>query len=113
MNKFERAKQEKDGLDVFPALMRAAEVGWESLDDNDVMRLKWYGLYAHKTKDGSFMPGTKVVQAILSADQAEVMASIPDDFARGIIDCTTRQCFHNHSLTLDEATQGSCRPQKV
>ena len=47
MNKFERAKQEKDGLDVFPALMRAAEVGWESLDDDDLMRLKWYGLYAH------------------------------------------------------------------
>jgi len=29
MNKFERAKQEKDGLDVFPAVMRAADSGWE------------------------------------------------------------------------------------
>src|SRR5919107_2875053 len=102
MNKFERAKQEKDGLDVFPALMRAAEVGWESLDDDDLMRLKWYGLYAHNAKDGHFMLRTKVVQGVLSADQAEVMASITDDFARGIIDCTTRQCFQNHWLTLDE-----------
>src|SRR5690349_21360102 len=102
MNKFERAKQEKDGLDVFPALMRAAEVGWESLDDDDLMRLKWYGLYAHNTKDGHFMLRTKVVQGILSADQAEVIASITEDFARGIIDCTTRQCFQNHWLTLDE-----------
>ena len=65
MNKFERAKQEKDGLDVFPALMRAAEVGWESLDDDDVMRLKWYGLYAHNAKDGHFMLRTKVVQGVL------------------------------------------------
>ena len=107
MNKFERAKQEKDGLDVFPALMRAAEVGWESLDDNDVMRLKWYGLYAHNTKDGHFMLRTKVVQGILTADQAEVMASITDDFARGIIDCTTRQCFQNHWLKLDEAPEAA------
>ena len=66
MNKFERAKQEKDGLDVFPALMRAAEVGWESLDDDDLMRLKWYGLYAHNTKDGHFMLRTKVVQGVLT-----------------------------------------------
>ena len=63
MNKFERMKNEKDGLDVFPALMRAAEVGWESLDDDDLMRLKWYGLYAHNTKDGHFMLRTKVVSA--------------------------------------------------
>src|ERR671933_628186 len=101
MNKVERAKQEKDGLDVFPALMRAAEAGWESLDDDDVMRLKWYGLYAHNTKDGHFMLRTKVVQGILTADQAEGMAGITEDFARGIIDCTTRQCFQNHWLTLD------------
>ena len=39
MNKFERAKQAKDGLDVFPALMRPAAVGWDSLDDDDLMRL--------------------------------------------------------------------------
>jgi hypothetical protein len=49
MNKFERIKDEKDGLDVWPALEKAATDGWETLDDGDIMRLKWYGLYAHNT----------------------------------------------------------------
>ncbi|HEY3018572.1 MAG TPA: hypothetical protein VGJ32_00175 [Solirubrobacteraceae bacterium] len=101
MNKVEKAKAEKDGLDVYPNLMRAAREGWETLDDDDLMRLKWYGLYAHNTKDGHFMLRTKVVQGVLSADQAEVMAGIAEEFGRGIIDCTTRQCFQIHWITLD------------
>src|SRR3954447_10806132 len=113
MNKFERAKQEKDGLDVFPALMRAAEVGWESLDDDDVMRLKWYGLYAHNTKDGHFMLRTKVVQGILSADQAEVMASITDDLARGIVDPPPRQSSQTHWLALEGVPEVFARLEQV
>src|SRR3954451_1413823 len=101
MNKFERTKAEKDGLDVLPALMRAAQEGWEVLEEGDLMRLKWYGLYPHNTKDGHFMLRTKVVQGVLTADQADVMASITADFGRGVIDCTTRQCFQIHWITLD------------
>src|SRR2546423_2765289 len=105
MNKVEKAKLEKDGLDVFPELYRAARDGWETLDENDLMRLKWYGIYAHNTKDGNFMLRTKVVQGVLSADQAEVMAGIAEEFGRGIIDCTTRQCFQIHWITLDHAPE--------
>jgi ferredoxin-nitrite reductase len=105
MNKFERTKQEKDGLDVYDALMRAAREGWETLDDGDMMRLKWYGLYTHNTKDGHFMLRTKVVQGVLSAAQTEVMAGIAEEFGRGIIDCTTRQCFQIHWITLDHVPE--------
>jgi ferredoxin-nitrite reductase len=105
MNKVEKAKLEKDGLDVYPDLMRAAREGWETLSDDDLMFLKWYGLYPHNAKDGHFMLRTKVVQGVLSADQAEVMASIAEDFGRGIIDCTTRQCFQIHWITLDNVPE--------
>jgi ferredoxin-nitrite reductase len=113
MNKFERTKAEKDGLDVLPALMRATEQGWETLDDGDLMRLKWYGLYAHNSQDGHFMLRTKVVQGVLTADQAEVMASIAADFGRGIIDCTTRQCFQIHWITLDKVPEIFARLESV
>src|SRR3954468_6446077 len=113
MNKVEKAKIEKDGLDVFPELYRAARDGWETLDDDDVMRLKWFGLYQHNTKDGHFMLRVKVIQGKLSADQAEVMASIAEEFGRGIIDCTTRQCFQIHWITLDKVPEIFERLERV
>jgi ferredoxin-nitrite reductase len=101
VNKFERMKIEKDGLDVYPDLMRAAEQGWETLDDDDTARLKWYGLYPHNTKDGHFMLRVKVVQGVLTGEQVETLASITEDYGRGIIDCTTRQCVQIHWIQLE------------
>ena len=34
----------------------------------------------------------KVVQGILTGDQAEVLAWIAREHGRGMLDCTTRQC---------------------
>ena len=101
MNKFEKMKAEKDGLDVYGALERASRDGWETLDEQDVARLKWYGLYAHNTGDGHFMLRTKVVQGVLTGDQAELFADIADEQGRGFLDCTTRQCVQHHWITLD------------
>src|SRR3954467_14941389 len=105
MSKFEKIKAAKDGLDVLPDLLRAAEQGFQTLSDDDVGLLKWYGLYQHNTHDGNFMLRTKVVQGVLTADQAEVMASIAEDFGRGIIDCTTRQCFQIHWIRLENVPE--------
>ncbi len=101
MNKFERAKQEKDGLDVYDDLMRAARGGPEALSDEDGMRLKWYGLYAHNAQDGHFMLRVKVVQGILTAEQAETLAEITELYGRGVVDCTTRQCVQIHWIRLE------------
>ena len=101
MSKIERIKAQTDGLDVLPELLRAAREGWETLDPDHVGLLKWYGLYAHNTQDGHFMMRVKVIQGKLSADQAETMASIAEDFGRGVIDCTTRQCFQIHWIRLE------------
>jgi ferredoxin-nitrite reductase len=105
MSKIERIKAATDGLDVLPELLRAAREGWETLDPDHVGLLKWYGLYAHNTHDGHFMLRTKVIQGVLSADQAEAMASIARDFGRGIIDCTTRQCFQIHWIRLENVPE--------
>jgi len=113
VNKFERTKSEQDGLDVYPALMRAARDGWETLDDGDVMRLKWYGLYAHNAKDGHFMLRTKVVQGVLRADQARALADIAELYGRGVIDCTTRQCTQIHWIRMEQVPDVFARMEAV
>src|SRR5205085_5251609 len=101
MSKIERIKAETDGLDVLPELLRAARDGWETLVPDHVGLLKWYGLYQQNTQDGHFMLRTKVVQGVLSVDQAEVMATFARDFGRVIIECTTRQFFQIHWIRLE------------
>src|SRR6201991_4641277 len=101
MSKIERIKAETDGLDVLPELLRAARDGWETLSPEHVGLLKWYGLYAHNTGDGHFMMRVKVIQGKLSLAQVETMAGIAEEFGRGIIDCTTRQCFQIPWIRLE------------
>jgi ferredoxin-nitrite reductase len=113
MSKIERIKAATDGLDVLPELLRAAEDGWETLDPDHVGLLKWYGLYAHNTHDGHFMLRVKVIQGKLSADQVEAMASIAEDFGRGVIDCTTRQCFQIHWIRLENVPEIFARLDRV
>lgn len=101
MSKVERIKQEKDGLDALEDVLRGAREGRDALGDDDLFRLKWYGLYEHNTKDGHFMLRVKVVQGILTAEQADVLGWIAAEHGRGVIDCTTRQCVQIHWITLD------------
>jgi ferredoxin-nitrite reductase len=105
MNKFERIKDERDGLDGAEALTRGAQGGRAALDDADLFRMKWSGFYEHNTKDGFFMLRVKVVQGILTGEQAETLAWITEEHGRGIIDCTTRQCVQIHWITLDAAPE--------
>ena len=113
MSKIERIKAETDGLDVLPELLRAARDGWETLGPDHVGLLKWYGLYAHNTGDGHFMMRVKVIQGKLSAAQVETMASIAEDFGRGVIDCTTRQCFQIHWIRLENIPEIFGRLERV
>ena len=101
MNKHERIKHERDGLDAREAVLRGARGGRDALDEGDLFRMKWQGLYEHNSKDGHFMLRVKVVQGILTGEQADVLAWIAAEHGRGMIDCTTRQCVQIHWITLE------------
>ena len=91
MNKIEAIKREKDGLDVLPDLYRYARVGWEAIDEGDVERLKWYGLFHRKTTPGFFMLRLRVPNGVLSSEQLSTIGAIANQYGRGTADITTRE----------------------
>ena len=46
LNKIERYKREKDGLDVESDIQRFASDGWETIGESDRERLKWLGVFS-------------------------------------------------------------------
>ena len=52
MNKIEVLKAEKDGLDIVRDIPVFAQQGWEAIDEGDLERLKWSGLFFRKHTPG-------------------------------------------------------------
>ena len=64
--KEERIKKEKDGLDVYEDILRYARTGFHTIDPEDMVRFKWYGVYQQKPKEGHFMMRIKIPGGRLS-----------------------------------------------
>ena len=91
LNKIERLKREKDGLDILPDIPRLAEGGWEAIGDDDRERLKWAGVFFRKQTPGRFMMRVRIPNGFANAEQITTIADISQEFGTGSIDITTRQ----------------------
>src|SRR5438445_3044663 len=99
-NPVERLKQEKAPLgirDELPALIAA---GYESVAEEDVVRLQWWGLYHEKPKIGTFMLRIKMPGGIVTAAQLRAIGELSNEFGRGEGELTTRQNVQLHYLEL-------------
>ncbi len=103
LNKEERLKLEKDGLDVLHDIHRYAEAGFEAIDPGDFVRFKWYGIYQQKPKtDPYFMMRVKIPGGMLTYEQSVVVAELGNKFGRGLVDVTTRQAIQYHWLQIQD-----------
>ena len=103
MNEVERLKKEKSGLEVLADIRRYASTGFASITDDDLVRMRWYGLYQQKPKeDGYFMLRVKIPGGELTSAQAREIGLVANEFGRGITDITTRQNFQFHWLTIHD-----------
>jgi len=102
MNKVERIKQEKDGLDVWADVLRYAKEGFAAIQEDDFVRMRWYGIYQQRPNEGHFMMRIKLPGGIVTTEQLRVIADLTDQYARGIADVTTRQTFQWHWLTIQD-----------
>ena len=102
MNRFETFKAEKDGLDVLPDLLRYAAEGTpiEDIPEDDLDRMKWFGVFHRKQTPGYFMMRLRTPGGRLSNAQLTTIAGIAREFGRGTADLTTRENVQLRWLTL-------------
>ncbi len=93
-----REKSPLGMLDELPALIAA---GYEQVDEEDIVRLKWWGLYHDKPKIGTFMLRVKIPGGITSPAQLRAIGEISNVHGRGEGELSTRQNVQLHFIRLD------------
>ena len=91
LNKIERYKRDKDGLDVEGDIQRFVRDGWEAIDESDRERLKWLGVFFRRQTPGRFMMRIRMPNGFTNAEQLSVIAELSRECGTGFVDLTTRQ----------------------
>ena len=105
MNKIELIKAEQDSLKIKSELQRFAEEGWESISENDIQRLKWYGLFLRNPTPGFFMLRVRIPNGFSFSHQVRALACIAETYGNGVIDITTRQQVQLRHLKIENIPQ--------
>ena len=102
MNKIEVLKKERDGLQVLQDLEQYSKDGWETIPDDDIQRLKWYGVFLRNPTPGFFMLRVRIPGGRATSTQIRTLAEIAKTFGNGILDLTTRQQFQLRQLMIND-----------
>src|SRR5919202_1031287 len=87
----------KRNRDELPALIAA---GYESIPEEDIVRLQWWGLYHDKPKIGTFMLRIKLPSGVLTAPKLRVIGEASNRWGHGDGELSTRQNIQLHWLEL-------------
>ncbi len=101
-NPVERIKRDRAPLgirDELPALIAA---GYESVAEEDIVRLQWWGLYHDKPKIGTFMLRVKIPSGHLTPGKLRAIGEVSNRYGQGSGELSTRQCIQIHFLKLAE-----------
>ncbi len=104
LNKFEKFKAQKDGLDIKNELEHLAQIGWEAVEADDLQhRLKWVGVFHRPVTPGKFMLRMRTPNGILNSTQLRVLAEIVQRYGEdGSADITTRQNLQLRGVHLED-----------
>ena len=101
VNAIETIKSAKDCMDIKNQIEQFAWEGWESISEEDVQRLKWYGLFLRKPTPGYFMLRVRIPNGFAFSHQVRALAQIAAEFGNGQIDITTRQQVQVRHLKIE------------
>jgi sulfite reductase beta subunit-like hemoprotein len=99
-NPVERLKQEKSPLGILAELPALIAAGYESVPEEDLVRLKWWGLYHDKPKVGTFMLRIKLPGGRLAPAQLRAIGALSSRYGRGEGELSTRQNVQLHWIEL-------------
>src|SRR4029077_14178533 len=99
-NSVERMKRDKTPLGMLDELPALIAAGYEQVDEEDLVRLKWWGLYHDKPKIGTFMLRIKIPGGVTSPAQLHAIGEISNVHGRGEGELTTRQNVQLHFIEL-------------
>jgi ferredoxin-nitrite reductase len=102
MNKIETIKTERDGLAVHEMIAHYAKTGWESIPEDDIQRLKWYGLFLRNPTPGFFMIRVRIPGGRTGSYQLRALADIAGTYGNGVLDLTTRQQIQLRQIRIND-----------
>jgi len=104
LNKVEKVKAAKDGLDVKDELENFARIGWEALERGDLeTRLKWLGIFHRPVTPGHFMLRMRLPNGVVTSEQMKVLAAAIEKYGEdGTADITTRQNIQLRGIRLED-----------
>ena len=104
LNKIEKVKAAKDGLDVKNELEHFAKIGWEAVDKVDLeTRLKWLGIFYRPVTPGEFMVRMRIPNGVVTSAQMKVLAAGIERYGDdGTGDITTRQNIQLRGVRLED-----------
>ena len=113
LNKIERYKKEKDGLDILEDVPRLAQSGWEAIEDGDRERLKWAGVFFRRQTPGQFMMRLRMSNGVSNAAQMRTIAEISRELGPGFADITTRQQIQLRGFQIERVPELWARLEAV
>ena len=99
-NPVERLKREKSPLGMLDELPALIATGYEDVAEEDIVRLKWWGLYHDKPKIGTFMLRIKLPAGRTTPEQLRVIGELSTRYGRSAAELSTRQNVQLHYLEL-------------
>ena len=105
MNKIELLKAQKDGLAIKEDIARLAELGWEAISEEDIQRLKWYGIFLRNPTPGLFMVRVRIPGGRTTTAEMRMLAHIAKTYGNGVLDLTTRQQFQLRQLRIEHVPE--------
>jgi ferredoxin-nitrite reductase len=99
-NPVERIKRDKSPLGILDELPALIAAGYEEMPEEDMVRLKWWGLYHDKPKVGTFMLRIKLPGGRVSPQGLRAIGQISNEYGRGEGELSTRQNVQLHWLEL-------------